>query len=104
MVTAVTSEEFKNIIGNSDSLVVADFSASWCIPCRSLKTTMEELSETYKEFKFINCDAEECSDLTEEYFIINVPTVILFKDGKIIDRFTGAMSKPKIIEKLESLQ
>lgn len=104
MVTTVTSEEFKNIIGSSDNLIVADFSASWCIPCRSLKTTMEELSETYKEFKFINCDAEECSDLTEEYFIMNVPTVILFKDGKIIDRFTGAMSKPKIIEKLESLQ
>lgn len=104
MVTTVTSEEFKNIISNSDSLVVADFSASWCIPCRSLKTTMEELSETYKEFQFINCDAEECSDLTEEYFIMNVPTVILFKDGKIIDRFTGAMSKLKIIEKLESLQ
>ena len=103
MVTIVTSEEFKDIINNSTVPVIADFSASWCIPCRSLKSTIDELSETYNDFKFINCDAEECSDLTEEYFIMNVPTVLIFKDGKIIDRFTGAMSKPKIIEKLKSL-
>ncbi len=100
----VNEKEFEETISTCALPVVVDFSAEWCMPCKSLKHVLEELSANYvAHVKFINCDAEECPELVEKYGIMNVPTVLFFKDGELVDRFTGALPKAKIIEKIEML-
>jgi thioredoxin 1 len=100
----VNEKQCKEIISTCTCPVIVDFSASWCMPCKALKSTLDELSANYvAHAKFINCDAEECTGLTEEYGIMNVPTVLFFKDGNLVDRFTGALPKSKIIEKIEAI-
>ena len=100
----VNETQFKEIISTCTFPVVVDFSAEWCMPCKILKRVLEELGTNYvAHFKFLNCDAEECPGLTEEYGIANVPAVLIFKDGAIVDRFVGALPKNKIIEKIEAV-
>ena len=98
----VNEKEFKEIISTSTTLVFADFSADWCMPCKALKKVMDKIEPDYAErVKFINCDAEECEELCNEYNIVNVPTVIMFKNGEKVDGFLGNLSRDKIIEKIE---
>ena len=65
-------------------------------------TEEDEIEPDYAErVQFINCDAEECEELCNEYNIVNVPTVIMFKNGEKVDGFLGNLSRDKIIEKIE---
>lgn len=94
--------KFKEVIGTCTFPVVADFSAEWCSPCKVLKKTLEELEPCYvAHAKFVNCDVEECEELCTEYGIVNVPTVLIFKNGERVDGFLGNLSRDKIIEKIE---
>ena len=98
----LNEKEFKEIIGASAVPVVVDFSADWCMPCKALKKTLDILETDYAEsVKFVNCDVEECDELCTEYGIMNVPTVMIFKNNERVDGFTGNLSRDKIIEKIE---
>jgi len=74
-------------------VTVKKFSAVWCGPCRALAPVMNEIKGNYSNVKFEEYDIDEYSDITEEYGVRSVPTVIIVKDGKEVNRFTGLSSK-----------
>ena len=100
IVTDANSQEFM-----ATSLpIVLDFSASWCGPCKQLAPIIDELSKEYEgRIAVAKCDIEEADDLTMEYGIRNVPTVIFIKNGQIVDKFVGSKSKGEVQAKFEAL-
>jgi thioredoxin 1 len=103
MATNVTNENAKEFMA-TELPIVLDFGAAWCGPCKQLAPIIDELSEEYAgRIAVGKCDIEEADDLTMEYGIRNVPTVIFIKDGKIVDRFVGSKSKGDVKAKFETL-
>jgi thioredoxin 1 len=74
-------------------VTVKKFSAVWCGPCRVLAPVMNEIKGQFSNVKFEEYDIDEYSDITEEYGVRSVPTVIIVKDGIEVNRFTGLSSK-----------
>ena len=74
-------------------VTVKKFSAQWCGPCRALTPVMNEIKGNFSNVKFEEYDIDEYSDVTEEYGVRSVPTVIIVKDGIELQRFTGLSSK-----------
>ena len=74
-------------------VTVKKFSAVWCGPCRALTPVMNEIKGNYSNVKFEEYDIDEYSDITEEYGVRSVPTVIIVKDGIELQRFAGLSSK-----------
>jgi thioredoxin 1 len=74
-------------------VTVKKFSAVWCGPCRALTPVMNEIKGNFSNVKFEEYDIDEYSDITEEYGVRSVPTVIIVKDGIEVNRFTGLSSK-----------
>jgi len=83
----IKSNEFQNTIANGYTLV--DFFATWCGPCKMLAPVLEELSASNKDIKFVKVDVDECEDIAQEFGIMSIPTIILFKDGKAIAKTQG---------------
>ena len=103
MATNVTNDNAKEFMA-TELPIVLDFSAAWCGPCKQLAPIIEELSEEYAgRIAVAKCDIEEADDLTMEYGIRNVPTVIFIKDGKVVERFVGYKSKSDVQAKFEAL-
>ena len=103
MATNVANENAKEFMA-TELPIVLDFGAAWCGPCKQLAPIIDELSEEYAgRIAVGKCDIEEADDLTMEYGIRNVPTVIFIKDGKVVDRFVGSKSKGDVKAKFEAL-
>ena len=103
MEVQITSENFASLKGGELPLVV-DFWATWCGPCRMVGPIISELAEKY-DGKIVvgKCDVEECDDLAAEFGIRNIPTILFFKNGEVVDKLVGAASKAKFEEKFETL-
>lgn len=84
----VSSKDFKELI-NSNELIIVDFYADWCGPCRMLSPSIEKLSEEYKNIKFVKVNVDDCSELAQELGITSIPAVFFFKDAKVINSFVG---------------
>ena len=103
MAVNVTNENAKDFM-STELPIVLDFSAAWCGPCKQLAPIIDELSKEYEgRIAVGKCDIEEADDLTMEYGIRNVPTVIFIKDGKVVERFVGYKSKSDVQAKFEAL-
>ena len=103
MALEITDNNFKEILAEG-SPVVIDFWAPWCGPCKMVGPIIDELAKEY-EGKVImgKCDVDENSDLPAEFGIRNIPTVLFFKNGELIDKQFGAVGKPAFVEKVEKL-
>ena len=103
MATNVTNDNAKEFMA-TELPIVLDFSAAWCGPCKQLAPIIDELSEEYAgRIAVGKCDIEEADDLTAEYGIRNVPTVIFIKNGQVVDKFVGSKSKGDVQAKFEAL-
>ena len=99
----VTNDNAKEFMA-TELPIVLDFSATWCGPCKQLAPIIEELSNEYEgRIAVGKCDIEEADDLTAEYGIRNVPTVIFIKNGQVVDKFVGSKSKGDVQAKFEAL-
>ncbi len=83
--------DFNSLI--SDGVVVVDFFATWCGPCKMLAPIIEELKNERSEVKFVKIDVDENEDLAKQYGIMSIPSLLLFKDGKLVDKKVGFMPK-----------
>lgn len=103
MEVQITSENFASLKTGNLPLVV-DFWATWCGPCRMMAPIIEELANEY-DGKIVvgKCDVEECEELAAEFGIRNIPTILFFKDGDVVDKIVGAQPKAKLIEKINTL-
>ena len=103
MATEITDSNFKEIISTGPPIVV-DFWATWCGPCRMIAPIVEELAKEYDgKINVGKCDVEECDDIAGEYGIRNIPTILFFKGGQVVDKLVGAASKSKIEDKFKAL-
>lgn len=96
----VNKEEFNALM--KEPVVLVDFSATWCGPCKMLAPVLESVSEKMADkVKIVKVDIDEEMDLASQYGVMAVPTMILFKDGKQVDAFTGFMPEAQLVANIE---
>ncbi|MBR4898542.1 MAG: thioredoxin [Prevotella sp.] len=103
MEVQLTSENFESL-KKGDLPFVVDFWATWCGPCRMVAPILSELAEKYDgKIVVAKCDVEDNDDLAAEFNIRNIPTILFFKNGEVVDKLVGALPKQKFEEKFEAL-
>ncbi|MBR6310101.1 MAG: thioredoxin [Paludibacteraceae bacterium] len=103
MVLEITDEKFDEVL-KSDKLVVVDFWAEWCGPCRMMSSIVDELAEDFAEkcvVGKVDCDANP--EVCNKYGIRNIPTILFFKNGEIVDKQLGASPKQSMVDKITAL-
>ena len=89
---------------NGELPLVVDLWATWCGPCRQLAPIVSELAQEYDGKLVVGkCDIEENEDIPMEYGVRNIPTLLFFKGGELVDKFVGAASKATLQEKFNTL-
>lgn len=100
----LTKSNFQKEILESNIPALVDFWASWCGPCKMIAPTIEELAVSYAgKAKIGKVNTEEEPELTAQYRVISIPTLIFFKNGKPVDQIIGAVPKAEIVKKLDAL-
>ncbi len=95
--TAVTDETFESEVEKHGGLTVVDFWATWCAPCRAIAPVVEELATQYQgKIKFSKMDIDEHQDTPQQYGVRSIPTLLLFKGGKVVEQIVGAVPKSKL--------
>ena len=103
MEVTITSENFESLRMGEQPLVV-DFWATWCGPCRMIAPIVAELAKEYDgQITVGKCDVEENDELAADFGIRNIPTILFFKGGEVVDKVVGAVSKAKLDEKFKAL-
>ena len=103
METKITTSNFESL-KNGELPLVVDFWATWCGPCRMIAPIIEELAkESDGKINVGKCDVEECDDIAAEFGIRNIPTILFFKGGEVVDKMVGVASKSKIEDKFKAL-
>ncbi len=100
----ITDANFDELVLKSDKLVLVDFWAEWCGPCRMLTPIVEEMSTEYEGKVVIGkIDVDNNPDVCSKYGIRNIPTILFFKNGEIAEKQVGAAPKNTLVSKVESL-
>lgn len=94
-VMELTSQNFNQEISNNDLLLV-DFWAEWCGPCKSMHPIFTRMAKKYKQVRFARVNVDNAQDIAMKYGVQSIPTFIMFKSGKIIDKMMGAVGAPGI--------
>lgn len=102
MARLINSTDFPALV-QDDKLLVVDFFATWCGPCKKLSPMLDEVSEEFGDrVNIVKVDVDESEDLAMTYGIRSVPTVLFFKNGQQVDKFVGALPKSEIVSKIEN--
>lgn len=100
-VTELTTENFSEKIASG--LVVVDIWATWCGPCKMLSPIIDEVGAHFGESVLVGkLDADSNTELVKELGVRNIPTVLIYKNGEVVDRFVGVKSKNEIVSMVES--
>lgn len=98
----INAKEFDEVI-KSKKVVLVDFFATWCGPCRMLSPVLEEVLEESKgEFDIVKVDVDESYDLAKKFGVMSVPTMIIFQEGIETDKMIGYSQKDDILEEIKS--
>ena len=104
LLTPQSDREFQSILGSHRSdnkLVVVDFNATWCGPCRMMAPIVEDESRKRPHVIFVSADTDKCNDSAHEYEVTSIPCFVFLKNGQVLTRFTGA-DRGKFIETLNT--
>lgn len=96
----IGKNNFENEVINSDKKVLVDFYASWCGPCRMLSPIIEEIANEREDIKVVKINVDAEPELSAQYGIMSIPTLMVFESGKIIHQMMGARPKDDILDML----
>ena len=103
MALEITDSNFQEILAEGKP-VVMDFWAPWCGPCKTVRRGCDELATEYEGKVIIGkCDVDENGDVAAEYGIRNIPTVLFFKNGELVDKQVGSAPKSAYVAKIEAI-
>ena len=102
MVLELNQENFKSSIAKG--IAVIDFWAPWCGPCKQMTPVIEKLAQEQPDLTIGKLDIDEAKEIAQDYNVLSIPTVIIFKDGEDMDRIVGVTSDKKIMEKVNSIK
>ena len=103
-IVEIDDSSFDSEIVQSDKPAVVDFWAPWCGPCKAIGPVIEELAKTYGEqIKFTKCNVDDNPVTPGKFGIKAIPTLIFFKEGKVVDQITGMVAKSKLEETIKSI-
>ncbi len=88
----------------TDGITLADFAASWCVPCKQIIPTLEKLEKEFQDIKFLKIDVEIFYNISNSYNITSVPTLMIFKNNNVVCQISGLQDYKKIRSLLESAQ
>lgn len=98
----INEEEYKNQVLNSNGVVVLDFFATWCMPCRMYSPVLEEVEEELN-INIYKMDVDQCQNVPREYGVLSIPTICIFKNGKFIEKHIGFKTKEDLLELLQKI-
>ena len=102
MAKVATNANFADML-QDDKLVIVDFWAVWCGPCRMPSPIVDEIAEEMADkVTVVKCNVDDCEDIAMQYRIMSIPTLIFFKNGEIVDKTVGAMPKSALVEKINA--
>jgi thioredoxin 1 len=103
-IVELTTAAWDKEVLQANGLVMVDFWAVWCGPCRMIAPTVEELSKEYAgKVKVGKLNTDENPDIASKYKIMGIPTIMFFKDGQKVDQIVGAVPKPQLKAKIDAL-
>jgi len=100
-VLEITSNNFEQEVMQSDKVVIIDFWAEWCGPCRQMSPIIEQIAEENQELKVCKVNVDEENALSIKYGITAIPTILIIKNGEVVERFLGVTAKDKIVKSVE---
>ena len=99
----ITKENYSDILASGKPVVI-DFWAEWCGPCRMIAPIVDELAAEYEgKVVIAKCDVDSNDDVAAEYKVRNIPTLVFLKDGQLVDKHVGAISKDALKAKVDAL-
>ena len=102
MILEITDETLNEVL-ETNELVIIDFWAEWCKPCKIMGSILDEISEEYN-VTIGKIEVDENNDAVTEYGIRNIPTLLFIKDGRVVDKIVGSATKEIIIDKWEKVK
>ena len=104
MAVEITDQNFEELVKNSDKPVLLDFWAQWCGPCLAMGPVIDELHKEYEGKAVIGkIDVDNNPNVAQMFGIRNIPTILFFKGGEIVDKQVGAVPKNTLVKKLDTV-
>lgn len=103
MVNIFNEENFENEVINSEKTTIVDFYADWCGPCKMMSPVIDEIAnEVSENVKVCKLNVDEAQDIAIQYNVMSIPTLVIIKDGNVVDTLVGLRAKSEVLESINN--